>query len=70
MYFHFLITDDGTVLLRRNITGNPNANLYTTGTEQVQEREWNRNRTTTEQISNGYGTVTDHKKEKKHSLEH
>ena len=54
-----------TVLLRRNLTGNANATGYRTDTERIWERERNRHRMGTERISNGYGTVTDQKKEKK-----
>ena len=61
-----------TVPIRRNLTGNANANGYRTDTERVRERERNGYRTDTERIqngyrtdieriSNGYGTVTDHK---------
>ena len=50
-----------TVPIRRNLTGNANANRYRTDTERVQEWEQTGYRTDTERISNGYRTVTDHK---------
>ena len=56
-----------TVPLRRNLTGNANANGCRTDTERVREREQNRYRMDTERISNGYGTVMDQKKKKKRS---
>ena len=48
-----------TVPLRRNLTGNADANGYRTGTERVREREQNGYRTDTEQISNGYRMDTE-----------
>ena len=53
------VTPKYTVPLRRNLTGNANANGYRTDTERVREREWNRYRTDTERISNGYRTDTE-----------
>lgn len=53
--------DNDTVPLRRNLKGTQTWK----GTEHIQ----NRYRTDIEQISNGYETVVDHKKGKKHSLE-
>ena len=52
-----------TVPLRRNLTGNVNANAngYKTDTEQVREPERNGYRTDIEWISNGCGTVTKEK---------
>ena len=45
-----------TVPIRRNLTGNANANGYRTDTERVRERERNGYRTGTERIQNGYRT--------------
>ena len=48
-----------TVPIRRNLTGNANANGYRTDTERVRERERNGYRTDTERILNGYRTDTE-----------
>ena len=48
-----------TVLIRRNLTGNPFANGNGTDTERVPERERNGYRTGLERLSNGNGIDTE-----------
>ena len=54
-----LTSGELTVPIRRNLTGNANANGYRTDTEQVRERERNGYRRDIERIQNGYRTDTE-----------